>query len=176
METGLLEKTGKPLAYWIDIVTQSKIEKHTEIIHFLKATHGLSYGFANFVALKARKSDAASMADTDLLNSQYAGKEELKRIYEKLITEIKKFGDDVTIAPKKDSVSIIRKKQFALIKPATKTRVDLGLKCKNKPTTSRLQDSGPFGSMCTHRVVLTNTAEVNSELLGWLKEAYQGAN
>jgi len=176
MEKGLLEKTGKSLEQWIKIVKKSKIEKHLEIINFLKAEHGLSYGFANFVALKANKSDAASIAYTDLLNIQYKGKEELKSIYEKLVAEIKKFGSDIIVTPKKDSVSIIRKKQFALIKPATKNRIDLGLKFKDKPTTSRLQDSGPFGSMCTHRVVLTTTAEVNSELLGWLKEAYHGAN
>ncbi len=176
MEKGLVEKTGKPLDHWIKVVSQSKIEKHSEIINHLKSEHGLSYGFANFVALKAKKSDAASMAETDLLSMQYKGKEELKSIYEKLVAEMIKFGSDITVTPKKDSVSIIRKKQFALIKPATKTRVDLGLKFKNKPTTSRLQDSGPFGSMCTHRVVLTTTAEVNSELLGWLREAYQGAD
>ncbi|MBK8298253.1 MAG: DUF4287 domain-containing protein [Saprospiraceae bacterium] len=176
MEKGLLEKTGKSLDHWIKIVKQSKIEKHLEIINFLKAEHGLSYGFANFVALKAKITDAASIADTDLLSIQYKGKEELKSIYEKLVAEIKKFGSDLTVTPKKDSVSIIRKKQFAIIKPATKTRIDLGLKFKDKPTTSRLQDSGPFGSMCTHRVVLTTIAEVNSELLGWLKEAYHGAN
>lgn len=176
MEKGLLEKTGKSLEHWIKIVKKIKIEKHLEIINFLKTEHGLSYGFANFVALKAKRSDAASIADTYLLSTQYKGKEELKSIYEKLVAEIKKFGNDIIVTPKKDSVSIIRKKQFALIKPATKTRIDLGLKFKDKSTTSRLQDSGPFGSMCTHRVVLTTTTEVNSELLGWLKEAYHGAN
>ena len=175
MEKGLLEKTGKSLDSWIKVVRLSKTEKHSEIINFLKGEHGLTYGFANFVALKAKKSDAASIADIDLLSSQYKGKEELKSIYEKLATEIKKFGSDITITPKKDSVSFIRKKQFVLIKPATKTRIDLGLKFKDKPTTKRLQDSGPFGSMCSHRVVLSSATEVDTELLGWLKEAYNNA-
>lgn len=175
MEKGLLEKTGKLLDDWIKIVQQSTIEKHSEIIHFLKAEYGLSYGFANFIALKAKKSDAASFTPADLVSSQYKGKEELQPIYQKLVAEIKKFGSDITITPKKDSVSFIRKKQFALIKPATKQRVDVGLKFKDKPTTERLQDSGPFGSMCSHRVVVTTETEVNPELLGWLKEAYQGA-
>lgn len=85
------------------------------------------------------------------------------------------FGDDVTITPKKTTVSIIRKKQFALLKPATKTRIDLGLKIKDKPTTDRLEDSGPFGSMCTHRVQLTDTSQVNEELVSWLKGAYEQA-
>lgn len=175
MEKGLLEKTGKSLEHWIEVVGQSKIEKHSEIINFLKAEHGLTYGFANFVTLKAKKSDAASNDDADLLHHQYKGKEELKSIYEKLVAEINKFGSDIRITPKKDSVSFIRKKQFALIKPATKTRIDVGLKFKDKSFGSRLQDSGPFGAMCSHRVVLTSLAEVDPELLDWLKEAYQDA-
>jgi len=88
---------------------------------------------------------------------------------------VKGFGADVTITPKKDTVSIIRKRQFALIKPATKTRIDLGLKLKGKGITVRLENSGPFGSMCTHRVKLEAADEVNKELVAWLAEAYEGA-
>jgi hypothetical protein len=92
MEKGLIEKTGKPLEHWIKIVKQSKIEKHSDIINYLKAEHGFSYGFANFVALKAKKSDAASIDDMDLLNNQYKGKESLKPIYDELISKILTFG------------------------------------------------------------------------------------
>ena len=86
------------------------------------------------------------------------------------------FGKDITITPKKDSVSIIRKKQFALIKPATKSRIDLGLKLKGKPITNRLEGSGPFSTMCTHRVQLENIKDIDNELVKWLKEAYQMAD
>lgn len=175
MEKGLLEKTGKPLDHWIKVVKQSKFEKHKAIMDFLKAEHGFTHGFANFVSLKARKSDAGSMDAQDLVANQYKGKEDLKPIYEKLVATIAGFGKDITQTPKKDSVSMIRKKQFALIRPATKTRIDLGLKLKGKPTTDRLENSGPFGAMCSHRVRLTNPGDVNKELIGWLKEAYQKA-
>lgn len=175
MEKGLLEKTGKSLDHWIKVVKQSKLEKHKAILDFLKTEHGFTHGFANFVALKAKKSDAGSIDDVVLLENQYKGKEHLKPIYEKLVEVINTFGGDITQTPKKDSVSIIRKRQFALIKPATKTRIDLGLKIKNKPTTKRLENSGPFGTMCTHRVRLSTPEEVDAELIGWLREAYQKA-
>ena len=175
MEKVLLGNTGKTLGEWIEIVSASKIEKHKEIMDFLKSEHRLSHGFANQIALKSKKSDAASIDDDVLLENQYRGKEALKPIYEKLVAEIVKFGTDITLTPKKDSVSIIRKKQFALIKPASKTRIDLGLKFKDKPTTARLENSGPFGSMCTHRVQITSVEQVDDELLNWIKEAYLGA-
>ncbi|MEL7532971.1 MAG: DUF5655 domain-containing protein, partial [Bacteroidota bacterium] len=79
----------------------------------------------------------------------------LKPIYEQLIAFVQTLGEDVKITPKKTSVSIIRKRQFSLIKPATKTRIDLGFKLPGKETTDRLGNSGPFGSMCTHRVKLS---------------------
>ncbi len=172
MEKGLLEKTGKDITHWIKVVKDSGIEKHKAIIDFLKSEHGFTYGFANFVSMKARKADADSQDDKNLLSKQYKGKESLKPIYEALIEKISKFGKDINIVPKNTSVSIIRKRQFALIKPATKTRIDLGLKIKGKPTGERLENSGPFGTMCTHRVRLTEVAQVDDELVGWLKEAY----
>lgn len=86
-----------------------------------------------------------------------------------------KFGEEVKVSPKKTSVSIIRKRQFALIKPSTKTRIDLGLKFNDKEIGDRWQNSGPFGTMCTHRVQLSDLNEVDEELKSWLVQAYQEA-
>lgn len=173
MEKGLKEKTGKPLSHWIKIVKASKIEKHKSIIDFLKTEHGFTYGYGNFVAMKARAADAGSFAHEDLLEMQYQGKENLKPIYDKLKNEIIKLGGDISISPKKAAVSFIRKKQFALIKPATKTRIDLGLKIKDKEIGGRLENSGPFGAMCSHRVQLTDVNDVDEEVMTWIKEAYE---
>ena len=173
MEKGLLEKTGHPLEHWIKVVKATKLDKHKAIMDHLKAEHGFTHGFANFVALKSREADAGSINDDTSVTSQYAGKEVLKPIYDELLSRIGKFGDDITITPKKDSVSLIRKRQFALIKPATKTRIDLGLKIKNKPTDGRLESSGPFGTMCTHRIRLEHKDEIDAEVIEWIKEAYE---
>ncbi|AEV31051.1 hypothetical protein Oweho_0027 [Owenweeksia hongkongensis DSM 17368] len=175
MEEGLLEKTGKSLKDWIEVVKKTELDKHKAIIDYLKKEHGFTHGYANFVALKTLKSDTGSMDDSTLLENQYKGKESLKPIYEKLIEGISSFGNDITKTPKKDSLSMIRKRQFALIKPATKTRIDLGLKLKGKEEEGRLGSSGPFGTMCTHRVQLTSVDEVDAEVLDWIKEAYEMA-
>ena len=176
MEKGLIEKTGETLAYWVAIVHKEAIEKHGEIIKYLKDQHGFTHGFANFVAHKAREEQAGgAISDNDLVTNQYKGKETLLMIYVKLLNEINKLGDDIEIAPKKSSVSLRTKKQFALIQPSTKTRIDLGLKIKDKEPEGRLQNSGPFGSMCTHRIQLTDTAEVDDTVIEYLKEAYEGS-
>ncbi|AXT20498.1 DUF4287 domain-containing protein [Flavobacteriaceae bacterium AU392] len=173
MINNMPEKTGKSLDEWKAILKDKAFVKHGEAVKFLKEKHNVTHGFANTIVTLSKNND-----DTpdDLVSNQYKGKESLLPIYEKLIAVIQAFGDDVTITPKKGSVSIIRKKQFTLIKPATKTRIDLGLKLKDKATTTRLENSGPFGTMCTHRVKIETVEDINDELVNWMKEAYEKAN
>ncbi|WP_299079945.1 DUF5655 domain-containing protein [uncultured Paraglaciecola sp.] len=175
MEQNLLEKTGKTLDQWKQLLSQQPFSKHGEYMTFLKKEHGITHGFANFITLKFREADAGSADADDLIVNQYTGKENLKPIFDKLIHAISSFGTEVEIAPKKSSVSLRVKRQFALIQPSTKKRIDLGLKFNDKPHSGRLDTSGPFGSMCTHRVQITELTQIDDELLGWIKEAYTEA-
>ncbi len=169
MINNMPEKTGKSLEEWKKILKEKAFAKHSEGVKFLKSEHGVTHGFANTIVTLSKAEDKG---EDDLVSAQYKGKEILLPIYEALIKYVNTLGKDVTITPKKGSVSVIRKRQFILIKPATKTRIDLGFKLKDKPTTDRLENSGPFGTMCTHRVKLTDKKEVNAELKKWIKEAY----
>ncbi|MCJ8321346.1 MAG: DUF4287 domain-containing protein [Colwellia sp.] len=170
MINNMPEKTGKKLDEWIQLLNKENIEKHSVAVKFLKAEHGVTHGFANTIVTLSKENNLSS---EDLVVSQYNGKELLKPIYEILISTVEKFGSDVVITPKKGSVSLIRKKQFALIKPATKTRIDLGLKLKDVEVQSRLENSGPFGSMCTHRIQLQNISDIDAEVIKWLSMAYE---
>jgi hypothetical protein len=99
----------------------------------------------------------------------------LRPIYEALIAAVESFGDDVEIAPKRTYVSLRRKKQFGLIQPSTATRVDVGINLKGVEPAGRLEKSGSFNSMCTHRVRLTEPGQVDDDLIGWLRQAYDQA-
>ena len=164
------EKTGKSLEEWKKVLSSKSFGKHSEAVNFLKTEHGVTHGFANTIVTLSREQNEAP---EDLVKNQYQGKEDLIKIYNALIAVVKEFGNDVIVTPKKGSVSIIRKKQFALIKPATKTRIDLGLKLVGKELTQRLENSGPFGTMCTHRVQVSHIDQIDKELIGWLNEAYE---
>lgn len=166
--------TGKSIEDWVKIVENSGLNKHGEIVKMLKNDHGFTHGYANYVTHKYFKSDAGSVDNTALLISgQYKGeKQVLFPIYELLIKKIEGFGKDVIIAPKKTYVSLKRKKQFALLQPSTKTRLDIGINLKGIPPTDRLELSGSFNAMCTHRVRIDNIDNIDNEVVAWLKKAY----
>lgn len=170
MINNMPEKTGKSLDEWKSLLKTKSFEKHLEGVNYLKSEHGVTHGFANTIVTLSKEEDTPI---EDLVEAQYKGKEVLIPIYEELIKFVKSLGSDVIITPKKGTVSIIRKRQFVLIKPATKTRIDLGLKLKDKPVTARLENSGPFGTMCTHRVQISDSGEVDAELKAWITEAYE---
>ena len=172
MINNMPEKTGKSLDEWKSILKTKDFAKHSEAVNFLKKEHSVTHGFANTIVSLSKEEVTTPQ---DLVNNQYKDKENLLPIFEALISIVQDFGKDVRITPKKTEVSLDRKRKFAVIKPATKSRIDLGLKLKGKPTTERLENSGPFGTMCTHRVRLTDISQIDSELKEWLLEAYQKA-
>ncbi len=176
MIANMPEKTGKSLEQWLAVVAKSKLQKHGEIVGMLKGEHGMTHGFASLVAHKALSSDAGSSQGDDLIAAQYAGaKACLKPIHDKLSAMIAGFGKDVEFAPKKAYVSLRRSKQFGLIQPSTASRLDLGLNLKGVSPIGRLEASGSWNSMVTHRVKLASADEVDAEIKAWLKAAYDAA-
>lgn len=171
----LEEKTGETLSSWQKILAKQGFEKHGQIVKFLKSEHGVTHGFANLIAHETLRSASIHAPADDLVAAQYSGaKAELKPIYEQLIGEVQRFGRDVELSPKKAYVSLRRKKQFALIKPATKTRVDIGIQLKGAEPTARLVEC-KSGSMTSHQVSVESAEGVDKEVIGWLERAYRAA-
>jgi hypothetical protein len=176
MIDNLQKNTGKSLEEWIEIVQKQDLPKHGQILKFLKDTHGFTHGFANLVAHKALKSDADSADDiNELVKNQYKGKEQFWPIFEKLSKEISAFGNDVEFAPKNAYVSVKRKKQFALLFPATKTRYEIGINLKGQAPEGVLEVETKANAMCSHKVILNHEEQVTPEVIEWLKKAYSAA-
>lgn len=174
--TNIENNTGKKLNEWIAIVNKSGFSKHGELVSFLKEKHGFTHGNANMLVHYAKQSHAAAAENSDdLIAEQYKGKEELKAWYDKLMTAINKFGKDVELSPKKAYVSLRRKKQFAIIQPSTKTRLDIGLNIKGVEASGNVEASGSWNAMCTHRIKVEDAKMINKELIEWIKKSYDQA-
>jgi predicted transport protein len=172
MKTGLKDKTGKALEDWVKVVKASGLEKHGEQVTMLKTDHGLGHGHANFICQAAK--GRLDVDPADMLEAQYKGKEVRRPIHDGLVKYAASLGKDVEIGTKKTSVTLRRSKNFAVIVPAIRTRIDLGINLKGEPATGRLLYEKP-GSMCSHKVRLETVADVEAELKSWLKAAYERA-
>lgn len=174
MIANMEEKTGRPLEEWLLIARKSGESKHGGIVKHLKSAHGMTHGFANLVAHRALQGGAGGNAGDDLVATQYAGpKQHLQPIYDALVRYVNGLGPDVEVAPKKTYVSLRRNKQFALVQPSTRTRVDLGINLKGADATARLEPSGSFNAMVSHRVRLKRAEDIDAEVHAWLKQAYE---
>jgi hypothetical protein len=168
-------QTGQSLDELIAAGLATGATKHKELQAYFTETYGLTYGNANVVAIFARdRLKGASGEEANFVDAQYEGKKAaLRPLYDTLIAAVAAFGD-VEIAPKRTYVSLRRKKQFALVQPGP-GRVDVGINLKGVDPDGRLEKSGSFNAMCTHRVRVNGPDDVNDELLGWLRLAYEQA-
>lgn len=163
-------KTGHSLDDWFAVVDDTGLTKHGQILAHLKAAHGVSHGFANLIALRYLSRGTAASGD-DLIDAQYAGrKTALRPLFDRLVAEATSLGSDVEVAPKKTAVSLRRHKQFALVEAPSATRLALGLNLRDAVPTARLREAG---GMCTHRVDVSSADEIDDELVGWMRAAYE---
>ena len=167
-------KTGKTPAQLCKLIADSGLAKVGEQRSMLMQTLGLGYGDANAVALLAKGTAAPTPANADPLDAIYSGpKAHLRALHDQLCQAIDPLGPHEK-APKKTTISLRRKKQFAMLGPATKDAIELGLNAKVLPTSPRLKLMPP-GGMCQYTVRLSTAAEIDAELLGWVRSAYEAA-
>jgi len=173
-------KTSKTLDELRTAITSTGLTRHSEIRGMLMQKFHLGYGDANTLVHFALKSDAQSAAEAsgtsteDIVGQIYSGnKAQLRPIHEKVMSEITKFGP-FEIVPKKGYVSLRRKRQFAMIGPAAKSRVEVGLNMKGIRATPRLIQLPP-GGMCQYKVDLGSDADVDKELIAWIRQAYDSS-
>ena len=171
------KKTGKNFDEPSALVKGRGLTQHSQIREMLMNELGLTYGDANALVHAVLQSDGRRAAEAKGLSTDavideiYSGpKAALRPIYEALMAEIVSFGEFETL-PKKGYVSLRRKKQFVMIGPGSNTRVDVGINIKDLAANARLLEQ-PKGSMCNYVVRVTDAAQVDATLLGWIRAAF----
>lgn len=168
-------KTGKSLAELAAMAKASGLSRHGEIRDMFQKELGLGHGDANTLTHVVLKPAGEPDAEGgDVLAEIYVGpKAALRPIHEKLMAGLRGWGE-FEVAPKKGYVSLRRKKQFAMVGPATKTQVELGLNIKDLAGGERLVAQAA-GGMCQYKVRLSSEAEVDGELMAWVRAAFEAA-
>lgn len=171
-------KTGKTRDELRSLILQSGLAKHGEIRTLMMNSLGLGYGDANALVHFALQSDGERAATAEGLNlnelvdALYSGgKASLRPIHDRLMAAIQGFGPFETL-PKKGYLSLRGKKQFAMLGPATNSRVELGLNGRDLGDDPRLE-AQPAGSMCHYVVKITAAEQVDEDLIQIIQRAYE---
>ena len=165
------QSTGRSVADWAAAVGAAALERHSEIVAWLKAEHGMTHGNANALALALRNlAGGGPPSQEALLDAQYAkGKAALRPLCDLIIAEARALGGDVTVVAQKSAVSMRRGRQFALIEVPSAARIRLGFNLRGAEPSGRVTAST---GMCTHAVDLHSVADLDDEVRAWLMRAY----
>lgn len=174
----LKDKTGRSIGQWADLV-RSKAPAGTrkERIAWLQREHALGHTQAAMIVDWVDRPEVFEDRDpAALVESMFKGKEPINPIYTRLASLIQELGDDVKVESRQTYVAFSRVRQFAVLQPSTATRLDLGLVIPDAVETPRLRPAGSFGSgRISHRVSLAHEDEIDAELTGWVRDAYDVA-
>jgi len=173
-KTGLGPEDFKALAKQKDFLKPGV--KAGDIVAWLKKDYGLGHGHAMAIVLLLKQTTAPRPSSDQRLDDLFGqGKAHWRVTYDQLLKKVGKFGDDVRAVPTDSYVSLLKgKKKFAVI-AATADRMDVGLKLKGVAPGGRLEASGAWNSMVTHRVRVSEPKQLDKEVLSWLREACDAA-
>jgi predicted transport protein len=147
--------------------------KAGEVLAWLKADFGLGHGHAMAIYGTLRSMDRPQPTVDERLGKHFSGlRAGWQQVYRQLMTKVEKFGPDVTVKPTDSYISILRsEKKFAIVQISA-DRLDVGIKAKNLEASRRLELSGQWNTMVTHRVRVESAGQIDAELIGWLRTAY----
>ncbi len=170
-------KTGKTPDDFAKLAQQKNLTKHGEIVNWLKNDFGLGHGHANAIVAVLLKSETRKTSGDEKLEQLCAGKKAIWRgTCDTLIARLKAFDPNVDALANETYVNVlIGKKKFAILQPSSAERFDVGIKLKGVAPTDRLELAGSWNSMVTHRVRVSDPKQIDTELLAWLRQAYNAA-
>jgi hypothetical protein len=175
MAASLRERTGRDLDEWLAVVKDSGIDPldQNAVRRWLKEEHGVLQNSQWVIAdAAARAAGWVRPSVDEYVDSQYQGpKAGLRPIYDRLAEVVLGLGPGISVEGRSTYTPFVRGRQFAAVAPATKNRVDLGLRFTDPPDNSRLAPAKAPGQS-THKVALTSLDEVDDELVELLRIAY----
>lgn len=173
-------KTGKSPDDFIALARKKGLlepgVKAGQIVAWLKEDFGLGHGNAMAIVDVLKSVNRPRLSVDEQVARHFSGsKAGWRKAYDALWSRISKFGKDIEASPTSSYISLLRKdKKFAIVQSAA-NRLDIGLKLKGAASTGRLEAAGPWNNTVTHRVRIGDPTEINTEVLAWLKQAYEAA-
>jgi hypothetical protein len=170
-------QTGKTAEDFRLLAGEKGLVKNGEIVAWLKSDYGLGHGHANAIAHVITQYGQERVSPEDAIAAHFTGKKAVWRApFDALMAAITEFGTDVQAGPAKSYISLLRgEKKFGIVQVSSTERLDIGIKRKGVAPTERFEAAGSWNAMVTHRVRISDPAQIDAEVLAWLKQAYDAA-
>ena len=148
--------------------------KAEQIVTWLRDDYGLGRGHAMAIVLILKSASQGKRTGDDAIARHFRGsKAKWRPPYDELLSRIRTFGPDVSVGPTESYISLLRSgKKFAVVQ-ITSDRIDIGIKLKGMKPVGRAETAGAWNSMVTHRVRISEPRQIDREILGWLRQAYE---
>ena len=144
------------------------------IVAWLAADYGLGRGHAMALFATMKPTRVVDRFD-DPMDAHFSGaRSQWRPTFDALLETVRGFGE-VSIAYTNSYVSLLKGKAKFAIVAVTSDRLDIGIKLKDAAPEGRFEASGSWNSMVTHRVRVTDAAQIDAELNDWLRRAYDAA-
>jgi|SRR5919202_1265382 hypothetical protein len=176
MSSSLLERrTGAGVEDWNRRVIDSGADQDEASLRHWLEQHGVT-GYPQQLLIFERFGypDYLTASFEELIDAQYADRPELRAILDRIVSLATGVGE-VKVQARKGYVTLVSpRRSFALIRAATRKRLDLGLRLEGESARARLK---PAGSMpqnwATVKFELRSVEDVDEEVREALAAAYR---
>lgn len=175
MAAAVLERrTGSGVADWNKRVRSSNSDHDEVDLRAWLAEQGVT-GYAQQLLVMERFGypDFLTASADELIDSQYADRRHLRPILDRVVNAARAIGA-VTIQARKGYVSLVSpRRTFAVVRPTTKGRVDVGFRLDVRAPAGRLEPAKGLGNDAINvRVGLHSADDVDDEVIELLELAY----
>ena len=170
-------RTGKTPADFRVLADEKGLTKYPEVLAWLKTDFGLGHGHANAIAQLLVNADKFQASPEDTLAAHFTGdKAHWRETYDLFKEKLAGLGEGVGLVPTRSYISLLRgDRKFGILQISSANCIDLGIKLKGISPTARLESAGRWNNLVTHRVRISDPDQMDTEVLSWLKQAYEAA-
>ncbi len=167
----LRKQTGEDVDVWNRRIDEHDFASEGDLRAWL-TQHGVTgYGRQLLVMERFGYPDFLRTPGSELVDRQYANRPNLRPIHDAVVEVCQSLGT-IAIQARKGYTSLLTpRRTFARLQPATKTRLDLGLRLENAAIGDRLVPSRIHLTMPV-QVGLQSMRDVDAQVRNWLKRAY----
>ncbi len=167
----LLSRTGEDVQAWNHRVAEAGLADEPTLRAWLAGQGVTGYSQALLVWERFGYPDFMTAGADELIEAQYADRPQLRPVLDAVLAALPSLGQ-VTVQARKTLVSLVGpRRTFAVVQATTKNRVDLGLRLDNEKPGGPLLAARDIGA-ANLRIPLTGPGDIDEEVLGWLRRAY----